>query len=45
MRKNFLEGVEGAATAIFVVGVLGILIMFLYPVIVGGMQLLRNCFI
>ena len=45
MRKNFLEGVEGAATAIFVVGMLGILIIFLYPVIVGGLQLLRNCFV
>ncbi len=45
MKKNFFEGVEGAATAIFVVGVIGILIIFLYPVIVGGLQLLRNCFV
>lgn len=45
MRKNFLEGIGGAATAIFVVGVIGILIIFLYPVIVGGLQLLRNCFV
>ena len=45
MGKNFSEGVESIATAIFVVGTLGILIIFLYPVMVGGMQLLRDCFI
>ena len=45
MEKNFSEGIESVATAIFVVGALGILILFLYPVIVGGMQLLRDCFI
>ena len=43
MEKNFSEGIESVATAIFVVGILGILILFLYPVIVGGMQLLRSC--
>ena len=45
MEKNFSEGIESVATAIFVVGVIGILIIFLYPVIVGGLQLLRNCFV
>lgn len=45
MEKNFSKGIGGAATAIFVVGVIGILIIFLYPVIVGGLQLLRNCFV
>ena len=41
MKKNFFEGVESVATAIFVVGILGLLIIFLSPVLIGGIQLLR----
>ncbi len=41
MEKNFSEGIESVATAIFVVGILGLLIIFLSPVLIGGIQLLR----
>ena len=41
MRNNFLEGVEGALIAIFAICALGLGVLFLSPVVIGGIQLLR----
>lgn len=41
MRNNFLEGVEGALIAIFAICALELGVLFLSPVVIGGIQLLR----